>query len=84
MDAATQNPTVKSQGAQLEDFLASTVIVSNGAVGGTMANAKGLAIYLPDYGYNSAYDELTWAKDSGWPKFAQWVLSLNGGSLAVR
>jgi len=83
VDAATQDPDVKSAGAQLEGFLADTVIVSNGADGSSMANAKGLAIYLPDSGYNSNYDELTWAKDGTWPQFVQWVLGLKS-SLAVR
>jgi len=74
VDAATQQQTVKSQGALLEDFLANHVLVSNAAVGSSMANAKGLAIYLPDSGYNSDYDALNWAQGGSWPKFVQWIL----------
>ena len=48
-----------------------------------MANAKGLAIYLPDSSYNSDYNELTWAKDGTWPQFVQWVLGFKS-SLAAR
>jgi len=81
VDAATQNQDVKSQGAKLEDFLANSVIISNGADGSSMANAKGLAIYLPDSGYNSDYNELAWSKDGTWPQFVQWVLGLKSGWL---
>jgi hypothetical protein len=76
VDAATQNDDVKSKGAELESFLANTVIVSNGADGSSMANAKGLAVYLPDSSYNSDYNEIAWAKDGTWPQFIQWVLGL--------
>jgi hypothetical protein len=84
VDAATKDQAVKSQGAQLEDFLANSVIVSNGADGASMANAKGLAIYLPDSGYDSDYNELTWAKDGTWPKFVQWEQGLNKSDQASR
>jgi hypothetical protein len=76
VDGASQDAAVKSKGAELEKFLTDDVIVSNGATGSSMSNAKGLAIYLPDYGYSSAYNELAWAQNSTWPQFAQWVQSL--------
>jgi hypothetical protein len=78
VDAATQNPAVKSAGAPLEDFLSNSVIVANGADGSSMANAKGLAIYLPDSDFSGDYSELTWAKDSNWPQFAQWLQGSKG------
>ncbi|MBI5243080.1 MAG: hypothetical protein HY922_05250 [Elusimicrobia bacterium] len=76
VDSASKNSTVKSKGAALEDFLSGTVIAYNGAVGDSMANAKGLAVYLPDYGYNSDYETLAWAKAGSWPQFAKWVSGL--------
>ncbi len=83
VDSATRDQSVKSQGAQLEDFLANTVIVANGTDGNSMANAKGLAIYLPDSSYNSDYDELAWAKNGAWSQFAQWAQGLKS-RLAIR
>jgi hypothetical protein len=81
VDAATQDQDVKTQGAKLEDFLANSVIVSNGADGSSMANAKGLAIYLPDSSFNSDYNELAWSKNGVWPQFVQWELSLKSNWL---
>ncbi|OGS56778.1 MAG: hypothetical protein A3J79_12035 [Elusimicrobia bacterium RIFOXYB2_FULL_62_6] len=76
VDAASQDAAVKSQGAALEKFLANDVIVANDITGSTMANAKGLAIYLPSWSFNSAYNELAWAKATNWAEFAQWVKGL--------
>jgi len=76
VNAAAQDAAVKSKGGELENFLANEVIAGNAATGDEYANAKGLAIYLPDYSYNNSYNELAWAKDGAWPQFAQWVKGL--------
>ncbi|MCX5797512.1 MAG: clostripain-related cysteine peptidase [Elusimicrobia bacterium] len=83
VDGASQDAAVKSKGAELEKFLADTVIVANGATGDSMSNAKGLAVYLPSWSFNSAYNELAWAKAGTWPQFAQWVQGLKD-SVAAR
>jgi len=72
IDAGTKDAAVKSKGAELESFLANEVITVNAATGSKYKNAYGLAVYVPGYSYNSAYDELAWAKAGGWAKFAQW------------
>jgi len=77
VDAGSQNAAVKSQGAQLEKFLASDLIVANVAENNGLDHSQGLAIYLPDSSYNNDYNGLAWAKASSWPKFAQWVKGLH-------
>ncbi|MCX5788306.1 MAG: clostripain-related cysteine peptidase, partial [Elusimicrobia bacterium] len=72
VDKASQDDAVKSKGAALENFLANELIIANGAQG-SVAASKGLAIYLPSYGFSSAYDQLAWSKAISWAKFAQWV-----------
>jgi hypothetical protein len=76
VNAASQDAAVKSKGAELERFLANDVIVANDIYGSSMANAKGLAIYLPSWSFNSSYNELAWAKATNWAQFAQWVKGL--------
>ncbi|MBI5240413.1 MAG: hypothetical protein HY926_08060 [Elusimicrobia bacterium] len=76
VDAASQDAAVKAKGAELEKFLANDVIVANEITGSNMANAKGLAIYLPSWSFNDAYNELAWAKATNWAQFAQWVKGL--------
>ena len=76
VDAASANSEVKSQGAQLEKFLASDLVVANIAENNGLDHSQGLAIYLPDTSYSSDYNNLAWAKASSWPKFAQWVKGL--------
>ena len=59
------------------------VIAYAAASGSNYKNALGLAIYVPSGSYNSAYDELAWAKDGSWAKFAKWVKDIredNGGN----
>jgi len=76
VDTGSRNAAVKSQGTQLEGFLTKDLLVANVAEGNGLDHAQGLAIYLPDSGYNSEYNDLAWAKASSWPKFAQWVKGL--------
>ena len=73
VDGATKNGALRSKGEQLEKLLGEQVIIHNAATGDAYANAKGLAVYLPDNGYNSSYDTLAWSKDGRWAQFAQWV-----------
>lgn len=52
VDAGSQNAAVKSQGANLEDFLAHRLIVASAAVGGNEAHSQGpgrvpAGIHLP-------------------------------------
>lgn len=37
------------------------------------STSQGLAIYLPDSGYNPSYDTLQLGKVSSWPKFIKWL-----------
>jgi hypothetical protein len=76
VDGASQDATVKSKGAELEKYLANEVIAANDITGDSMANAKGLAIYLPSWSFNSDYNDLAWAKATNWAQFAQWVKGL--------
>lgn len=70
--AGSQDAGVKARGAELLDFLSSSVIRHNRAYGSWYANASGLAIHLPWY-YVPSYDSLEWAKDSNWDDFIQWI-----------
>ena len=83
VNAASQDAAVKSKGAALEKFLANDVIVANDVTGDSMANAKGLAVYLPSWSFNAKYNELAWAKATNWSQFAQWVKGLKS-DVAVR
>jgi len=67
------NAAVKSKGAELQQFLLGEVITANAVTGSNYSGANGLAIYLPNYGFNSSYNTLSWAAATQWPKFAQWV-----------
>ncbi|MCX5797943.1 MAG: clostripain-related cysteine peptidase [Elusimicrobia bacterium] len=84
VDAGTKDAAVKSKGAELESFLANEVITANAATGSKYKDAFGLAIYVPSGSYNAGYDELAWAKDGSYAKFAKWVKDIkedpsNGG-----
>ncbi|MBI4827382.1 MAG: hypothetical protein HY804_00975, partial [Nitrospinae bacterium] len=80
IDAGTKNPAVKSKGAALESFLTSEVITANAVTGDEYKDAYGLAIYIPNYSYNSDYNGLAWAKDGAWAKFAQWQKNIRDDS----
>ncbi|MFA6003007.1 MAG: clostripain-related cysteine peptidase [Elusimicrobiota bacterium] len=73
VDSSAKDTSLKRYSAELENFIANEVVMGNNATGDKLANAKGLAIYLPGYGYNKDYDELTWAKDGGWSVFLKWL-----------
>jgi hypothetical protein len=81
-DAGAKDEAVKSQGAQLEDFITNQVVIHNAATGSGYKNAFGLAIYVPNGSYNSDYDALAWAQDGSWAKFAKWATSIrdDGGN----
>jgi len=76
VDTGSQNAAVRSQGANLEDFLAHRLIVATTAVGGDEAHSQGLAVYLPEYIFLPSYDKLAWSQDGSWMKFAKWVKGL--------
>ena len=73
VDKASGSADVRRRGAELQNLLGEGII-ANGATGTDYANAKGLAIYLPDSAYDSDYDSLAWAADAGWAKFVRWTL----------
>ncbi len=73
VDAWSKDAAVKSQGAEIESFLARELIIANATTGSKYKDASGLAIYIPSGSYNSHYDELAWAKDGSWGKFARWA-----------
>jgi len=76
VNGATKNDAVKGKGQELEKLLSEQVIIHNAATGDAYANAKGLAIYLPEGSVSSNYSDLAWAKDGRWAQFAQWVSGL--------
>ena len=68
----SKDADVKAKGAELLNFLSTSVIYHNRATGAKYANALGLAIYIPT-SYTTAYDGLEWAKDSNWDDFTKWI-----------
>jgi len=68
--ASSKDANVKSTAKALQTYLTGTLILHN-RVNSGYANAKGLAIYMPNY-TNSAYAELAWAKASQWDEFIGW------------
>jgi hypothetical protein len=68
--ASTKDAKVKATAKTLQDYLTGTLILHN-RVNSNYSNAKGLAIYMPNY-TNAAYSELAWAKASQWDEFIGW------------
>ncbi len=69
----TKNEGLAQKGRELLTFIDQQVIVANGTVGSSYANAYGLAIYMHGWSYNSNYDELSWAVDGKWDEFLKWI-----------
>ena len=79
VDTKTPNETVRGIGKQLEDHISGEVVLKNGPTGDGYANAFGLAVYLPDKGYDKNYNQLAWAgKNAGenWKNFIRWAKDL--------
>lgn len=69
----TKNEALAQKGRELMGYIDQQVIIINGAVGYSYANAYGLAIYMHGWSYNSNYDELAWAVDGKWDEFLKWL-----------
>jgi hypothetical protein len=69
--ASSKNAAVKAKAKTLQDYLLNTLVVHN-RITGSYQNSKGLAIYLPGYSMNTAYNELAWAKAAQWDEFINW------------
>ncbi len=69
--AKTRNADVKTAGKTLLEYLTGTLIGHSRVTHGC-PKAHGLAVYLPPYEASGQYQELQWAKDSGWDEFIKW------------
>ncbi|MFH1619826.1 MAG: clostripain-related cysteine peptidase [bacterium] len=72
----TTVPELAQKGKELMEFMDSQLFVANGVFGSKYANAHGIAIYAPNYSVSSAYDQLTWSKESKWDEFAKWFANI--------
>ncbi|HAH31739.1 MAG TPA: hypothetical protein DCL44_05430 [Elusimicrobia bacterium] len=72
----TVNAAVREKSRVLMEFIQGSLVVNSCTFSDDLVNARGIAVYLPVYGYNPAYDQLAWAKDGNWDEFAQWVMKL--------
>lgn len=68
----SQSESVKTAAGEVLKFMKEELIVHNRAYGSKYSNAYGLAVWVPTY-YSTSYDELMWAKDSGWDEFIKWI-----------
>jgi len=83
MVAGTKDAEVKAKGEALMSYIKDTLVVinktTNGAGGGWWAppadytNSHGIAVYLPGAAVPAAYNELQWARYSGWDEFINWL-----------
>jgi len=69
--ASSRDAAVKAKAKLLQDYITGTLVLHN-RVNSTYENSKGLAVYLPGYGFNADYNDLAWAKASNWAKFINW------------
>lgn len=67
----SENAEVKAKIKALQDYLLGTLVMHN-RVNGSYTDAHGLSVYLPDYQFNMAYNELAWARASRWDEFINW------------
>ncbi|MBU2575138.1 MAG: hypothetical protein KKH28_13785 [Elusimicrobia bacterium] len=70
--ASSTSAAVKAKAQALQDYLTGSLIVHNRT--NYCDNAKGLAIYMPGYSFNTDYNELAWAKASQWDEFIKWYI----------
>ncbi len=70
------NPALRAESNKLLRFMKDELIVSNKISGGEngYSNAHGLAIYMPQFMYDTSYDETAFAKISYWDDFLKWIL----------
>lgn len=69
---STRKAAVKNAAAALKNYITGTLIVRNRTVTSGYENARGIAAYMPGYGFNADYNELAWAKASQWDEFINW------------
>lgn len=80
--ATVNNAEVKKTAEALNTYLNKNLVAINRTSNGSTswdnknyAEAKGLAIYLPNTGYNTDYNELQFAAATNWPQFIKWLNS---------
>jgi hypothetical protein len=73
--ASSASQDVKTKAANLQNYLTGTLVVHNMASGSYSGKSLGLAVYLPASSFNSAYNELAWAKAAQWDEFINWYLA---------
>ncbi len=72
MSQTTKSPAVKSAAQALMDYISNTLVLVNRPVGSGYTNSHGIDAYMPTYGFESAYNDLQWAKASQWDEFIKW------------
>jgi len=65
------NAAVKAKGNDLINYIQKTLVIDNKTV--LMNNSRGLAIYLPNWTFDTNYEMLRFSHDSKWMKFVQWL-----------
>ena len=81
MLAGTKSAAVKEKGTALMSYISNTLVGYNRTTNGQgsywappadYSNSHGVAIYMPPSAPAAGYDELQWAKYSGWDEFKKW------------
>ena len=68
------NETVRDLGYLIKEHISGEVVLANRPSGENYQHASGLAVYLPDRGYNADYDELAWTQSiPNWKDFLLWL-----------
>ncbi|MCX5788670.1 MAG: clostripain-related cysteine peptidase [Elusimicrobia bacterium] len=74
LDEKISDPDVRRKGAALLASMEGKLVVKSRTSMEQYQRATGLAIYLPQYNFADAYDELDFAKASHWAGFVRWCL----------
>lgn len=73
VSAGTGEHSAAQKGAELLAFMKDRLVIANRTVSPGYEAAHGLSIYSPDTAYNKKYDELSFARESGWDEFIKWL-----------
>lgn len=89
--ATTTNEEVKKTGAALNEYINTKLVALNRTTTSgsswdskNYSDSKGIAVYLPNYGYNANYNELQFAAASKWPAFVQWLNAKDATPVAAK
>lgn len=65
---------LKAKSEEVMAFVTEKAVKHNRTYSSRYETSKGIAIYLPNYRYDSAYSKLAFAKDTKWADFLQWLV----------